>query len=327
MPLPDPAMPILYVHGAGQQFEAEFLKRTLDSILIGRLGAIETRLAYFADVRHTPKPPPPQFEMVVRRPESARAAAGPMTLSQPPAPGAGARAIRVETMADAIAALAPEQAKPEYVLGTPSDLAVAAAESADIPDTARPDATRLAERLIRRASAPIVIESVNVPDFAFRLILKGFAEDVLEYFWNDDIRDKMRAPVRASLQRRKLPFVLIAHSLGSIIAFDMLSELGKKVPDVQLVTAGSPLGIEDVQIRLVGGSKAPVTTPPSVRSWHNFAASRDPVALSKVLNGDFAGIKISDHGVNLPGVAPMEHALDGYLALARLKAVAIRPRP
>lgn len=322
--LPNPAMPILYVHGAGQQFEAEFLKRVLDSILVGKLNAIDTRLAYFADVRYEPRPAPSQYERVAAHAESA--SAGPIALAHRPAPGAGARPIRVESPADAIAVFASEQQEPEYLLGTISDLARSAAERADIPEAARPAAGRLAERMIRRASAPITIESVNVPDGAFRLILKHFAEDVLEYFWNDEIRDAMRKPVRDAIKGRGIPFVLIAHSLGSIISFDILAELGEGVPSVDLVTAGSPLGIEDVQTRLVGGSKAPVRPPTSIRTWHNFAAARDPVALSRELNGDYAGITIDDHGVDLPGVAPMEHALEGYLALPSVKAVAIKPR-
>ena len=91
------------------------------------------------------------------------------------------------------------------------------------------------------------------------------------------------------------------------------------------MTAGLPLGLEDAQIRLVHGSKKPVPPPPSVRTWYNFAAGRDAGRPQQKLNGDCRDITIQDGAVNLPGIAPMEHALDGYLALPVVKAVAIRP--
>ena len=70
--LPSPAV---YVHGAGQQLEPGYLKRVLDSILLGRSDDPGTELAYFADILHVPRQPPAWIESQATA--AAEAVAGP----------------------------------------------------------------------------------------------------------------------------------------------------------------------------------------------------------------------------------------------------------
>jgi hypothetical protein len=318
-------VPVIYVHGAGEQFEQGFMKRVLDSVLLGHASDPDTELAYFADILHDPRKPPAWIESLSAAATEAVAGPEPATrvFSADLAVGPLRTALRVESAAAAIDALAQPRQMREYVIGPTDELAKRAVAEAKVPKADRARAYRLAQKMIRRASPPIQIEAVNVPDIAFRIILRRFAQDVLAYLYRDDIRDQMRARVKTVLRDRTGPLTVIAHSLGSIVTYDVLAAGGLKTNDVRLVTVGCPLGIEDVQVRLVGGGARPITVPASVTRWHNFAATRDPVALSKRLGPDFGRIAISDRTVNLPGVQIIEHDLDKYLALDVVRKVVL----
>jgi hypothetical protein len=77
--------------------------------------------------------------------------------------------------------------------------------------------------------------------------------------------------------------VVVAHSLGSVVAYDALSAHPEWEIDT-LITLGSPLGLGAVSSRLrpplVPGQEAKW---PGVRRWINIAAVEDPVALVKEL--------------------------------------------
>ena len=99
--------------------------------------------------------------------------------------------------------------------------------------------------------------------------------------------------------------MLVAHSMGSIIAYDVLTLLGQSDPGFEVdhfVTIGSPLGLPHVRNKIVqefthrGDKEDRVRTPTVVKNrWVNFADRKDPVALDVHL-GD-------DYGENAGGVA------------------------
>ena len=91
--------------------------------------------------------------------------------------------------------------------------------------------------------------------------------------------------------------LLIAHSMGSIIAYDVLRRLGQEDHGIRvshLVTNGSPLGLPHVKLKVekfhaegVYGD-ATLRTPTLVgKSWVNFADPKDPVAFDTHLGDDF----------------------------------------
>ena len=87
--------------------------------------------------------------------------------------------------------------------------------------------------------------------------------------------------------------MLVAHSMGSIIAYDALWELhhaeGMEVCIDCLLTIGSPLGMRYVQKRLVGnGQPHPRRYPGNFQSWVNISARGDLVALDPSLGNDFS---------------------------------------
>ncbi len=81
--------------------------------------------------------------------------------------------------------------------------------------------------------------------------------------------------------------MVIAHSMGSIIAFDTLTDNSSLKVDT-FVTIGSPLGLPRVKRRAARGAKKdwPVV-PPNIGKWINFADRRDPVAVDTSLEKDF----------------------------------------
>jgi PGAP1-like protein len=79
--------------------------------------------------------------------------------------------------------------------------------------------------------------------------------------------------------------LLIAHSMGSIIAYDTLV----MNPDLKvdtLITIGSPLGLPRVKRRALSGNEYPVI-PDNIGQWYNFADKRDVVAVDTSLRDDY----------------------------------------
>ena len=123
-------------------------------------------------------------------------------------------------------------------------------------------------------------------------IIKAFIKDTAAYFFNGQKRDEMRNRLRSLLAQVKNPVILVAHSQGSIIAYDVLREMESSSLKVALlVTIGSPLGYPEVQDFI----EKPRQIPAMVNSWSNFADLLDIVALDKDLADDF---KAPDQMIN-----------------------------
>ena len=167
----------------------------------------------------------------------------------------------------------------------------------------------------------------------------------LAFYYDDDrqIHTRQQAPGRANrvlrdelqgvLEAEKAnEIMLIAHSMGSIIAYDALRDLGRGGTDVTvpyLVTIGSPLGLPYVkwQIQEQRDYDPRVRTPSIVtQDWRNFADRRDKVAADSHLGDDYGANR---HGVHViddlvrndyegtPG-KPNPHKSYGYLRTPEL---------
>jgi hypothetical protein len=79
--------------------------------------------------------------------------------------------------------------------------------------------------------------------------------------------------------------IIISHSLGSIVAYDLMRRLRHKVKVKLLLTAGSPLGIEMVKLRL----GPPLICLPNVDKWLNISDRDDFVALKTKLTSETFG--------------------------------------
>ncbi|WP_229842315.1 hypothetical protein [Streptomyces tanashiensis] len=127
-------------------------------------------------------------------------------------------------------------------------------------------------------------------------------------YLHHDIGDRIRDEVRTELHRPG-PRLIIAHSLGSVIAYDMLTrpDTGPG-PDglTTLVTCGSPLGWLTVRRSL--GCEDALTIPEGV-DWVNLRAAGDVVAHSGLAS---VAPFIRDETVN-NGIAE-PHAVTRYLS-------------
>jgi len=123
-------------------------------------------------------------------------------------------------------------------------------------------------------------------DFEKKEKINNCLVDVLKKYKNDEI-------------------FLIAHSMGSIIAFDVLSFIEKSININTFVTIGSPLGAPFVISKIAKLSKSEnqknikLQTPESVsKHWYNFSDITDNIAMDYKLADDFEansnGIKVID---------------------------------
>jgi hypothetical protein len=86
--------------------------------------------------------------------------------------------------------------------------------------------------------------------------------------------------------------LLIAHSMGSVIAFDVLWELSRVQNNPARVdtfmTLASPLGLNFMRHRLLGRHAAGAGRfPANIRRWHNLAAVGDLIALQRSMSRDY----------------------------------------
>ncbi len=92
--------------------------------------------------------------------------------------------------------------------------------------------------------------------------------------------------------------VIISHSLGTVVAYDLMRRLRHKVKVKLLLTTGSPLGIEIVKRRL----GPPLICLPNVEKWVNVSDEEDFVALQTELTettfgcGNIKNISHLDNG-------------------------------
>ena len=107
----------------------------------------------------------------------------------------------------------------------------------------------------------------------------------------DHTREMLKMPLRAAWESQR-PLLLIAHSMGSVIAYDTLWEMSHDGRDEMhlelLLTMGSPLGQNYLQRRILGHDRAGRERyPTNVQRWINLAAVGDMTAIDPVLRKDF----------------------------------------
>lgn len=162
-------------------------------------------------------------------------------------------------------------------------------------------------------------------------VLRRFVKDTAAYFFKPYARRRIKKRLMRQIDKATSPFVLVSHSIGTIIAIELLSQMTHEQRELVslFVTLGSPLGIRVIQDQL-SEDNAPIAFPSGIVSWHNFADRLDPVALDTRLANDFpptdtAFGEIQDHRVinrslwNVANLNPHDSA--GYLSHPDVRAI------
>jgi hypothetical protein len=107
----------------------------------------------------------------------------------------------------------------------------------------------------------------------------------------DVARQTLKKPLQQAADAGR-PVLLLAHSMGSVIAYDALWQMSQESErDVSvhlLVTMGSPLGQNVIQRNLLGYSKSGQERyPANILDWINIAAIGELTAIDMTLNNDF----------------------------------------
>jgi hypothetical protein len=294
------ARTIIHVHGIGNKPEPQVLKCQWDTALFGFDLGERSRLAYWVNRGYYPEP------------AAATCATGDRIttdeLSGPPSLGARALAVD-EPIQGFVAEITDDKAAQQTLL------AIARRLDREPPATT--------ERTLRAHQVGAKISPFPKPvrQWLTRRLTGALLRDVNDLFFVEERREVMRNSLKERIVAGGGPFVVIGHSQGSMIAYDVLCEMSREqpAPDVALfVTIGSPLGIQEVQDQLkVLTKQKRLGVPPCVRRWLNVADPLDPVAFDKRLKSDFAahkGVAIEDDLEWNPDSPRHPHSGTGYLA-------------
>ncbi|WP_068924829.1 hypothetical protein [Planobispora rosea] len=149
-----------------------------------------------------------------------------------------------------------------------------------------------------------------------REIIKAFLQDVAVYLSHgrQAVLDEVRAGMPASGE-----IVIVSHSLGTVVARDLLEDAGLRHRVVLWVTAGSPLGLPTIQRNLLSkGARNPGV------DWVTAYDVNDVVALGHPLARDW-GTPLREVEVDN---GPEPHAVERYLLHASVAGpigLALRP--
>jgi endonuclease G, mitochondrial len=270
---------IVYVHGNGNKPRADRLRLEWDRALFGRDVGRASRMAYWAPVRYS-------------RP-----------LDELPEMAAAELPHLVES---------PEQFIADTLLEAVKEGGTVQAEASHRREPLEPWLARMTYAAEALAGNGDSLEALPLPRAAriaaFRALVKRSFQDVHAYFFGGD-GDAMRAVVRKALTGIDGPVVVLAHSLGSIIAYDVLREFDDRDLAVPLlVTVGSPLGVTEVQDLVTN----PLEVPAVVGRWLNVSDLRDLVALDHTIRSEFRPVERC-HDAFVTNSSDNHHGIVEYL--------------
>ena len=268
---------VVYVHGNGNKVREVVLKRQWDGALFGQDLGPSSRMAYWAPVRYPTPLPDPAFDEIEQLPDSPLEAVAPPLVEPPEAfidqTTFEAREETAWSTATEALEAAPETVEHERLQAWLRAMTYAADALAEGENAAPPPTSPFEALPFPR----------SLRTFAFRELVKRTFKDVYAYFFGGS-KEAMRKVVRETLSSIDGPVIVIGHSLGTILAYDVLREGSSASLEVPLlVTLGSPLGVQEVQDLV----ERPLEVPAPVSSWRNASDARDLVAMDHTLRPEF----------------------------------------
>ncbi|MDY6982591.1 MAG: S8 family peptidase [Pseudomonadota bacterium] len=290
--LPPDVLTVVYVHGIGNKPIASILKSQWDTALFNAPMSDRTRLAYWVNRERYPVPEP------------------------------GTCASRDEIIEEGVVSYGIRSAGLDDELLDKHEL-----------DPAQRRTMAALELKLLASLEPVsgpgvkVLPGEKLRAWVTRAIAKRFLHDVQDFFYDDKRRELMETIVRERLLVGGGPFIVIGHSQGSMIAYNVLRKLTKEDCDVRLfLTLGSPLGLQEVQDVLDGmHPDLGLKVPECVDRWENFAERLDPVALDNDFAKEYApnSRNVAIHntsGYKLnPEWSTNPHSATGYLRIPEVR--------
>lgn len=170
---------------------------------------------------------------------------------------------------------------------------------------------------VLRGALQFLARKTGAPEW----IIEGYLRDVAYYLEVPAMRALVQEIVSRELSIADAErLVVIGHSLGSVVAYDLFTDLPEFPPVVLFVTAGSPLGMPIVQTNLRVPSGEGLSPPPVPRiqssqnvKWINAYDVRDIVAIVHPIADRFQNgrLSIRDEITHNPSGA---HSIEDYLA-------------
>lgn len=149
--------------------------------------------------------------------------------------------------------------------------------------------------------------------YATKRITSKYMPEVADYLYNEHTRSRFDLKFSKEIDFHG-PNVVIAHSLGSVIAYHALANISTARVKLFL-TVGSPIGLYAFQDAI-----GPISKPSCVDHWLNIAERTDPVAIDADLTDDVPGIE-NLCGIGISTTAPEHpHAVEGYLRSAIVRS-------
>lgn len=311
---------VTFIHGIANKVEASALERSwTDQLrdgdgldLVGE--GVTVSQCYWADVLYAAPVPPAA---------AAEAAASGVHYAAEPDIAPGWFADLPPEQKRHVENLAAELGATEELIGIENHISPA-------------DDSPLPEEFDRSAGGGF--ERIPLPGPVKRRLMRSMLRDVHHYLWDVEFSPRPGSTfrVRQEVRRRTVealdraagtsrPHVLVGHSLGSVIAYDVLAN-DDRAPMVDgLLTFGCPLGLDEVQDRLKPGwSRWDGYPSRSLKpgSWVNVYDRLDPVCGGDpVIANDFRSRgRSSVTDVNEPNWGTWRHAVEKYLHGPKLRA-------
>ena len=147
-----------------------------------------------------------------------------------------------------------------------------------------------------------------------RKVIQETTRDVWQYLTSPTIRNAVDEIVAAAIPAE--PCVVVSHSLGTIVAYRVLTNsLSAEVP--LFVTAGSPLGLGEIQDRLMPPA---LGNPPCTAHWLNATDRDDVVALVERLDRNTFSASCDIENIDDIDNGKEAHSIERYLADPRVAA-------
>jgi len=296
---------VVYVHGNGNKVRAELLKAQWDQALFGRDMGAKSVMAYWASLRYPQPLPDTEFDEIDQQPAAVEEDLVPGEESV-----ASSEVHPLELQAEARTEAHREMGGEEGVDEEPAEL-----------DPWLQDMAFHADALVEGENASALapgVEALPLPRSVrvaiFRALVKVTFKDVYAYFFGG-FADAMRDVLRKAIAQTDGPLIVVSHSLGTIIAYDVLREetlRGREVP--LFVTVGSPLAVQEVQDLVV----RPLLVPSGVAAWRNVADARDLVALDSTIRPEYDPERLCADFLVVNG-SNNHHGIREYLSTAPIR--------